>query len=86
MDGSMFTGKRIARFRIPKQLRCDELMVKTIALLAAEDCRDLSREILFLIDLGIQHRQHCIGKAPEGTLRPISVTPWHSGVTRTETA
>ena len=78
----MFTGKRISRFRIPKQLRADELMVRTISLLAAEDCRDFGRELLFLLGMGIEHRQHCAGKAQEGTFRPLEVTVSHGGVTR----
>lgn len=78
----MFTGKRIARFRLPKQLRADEVMVRTISLLAAEDCRDFSRELLYLLGLGILHRQQCGGKSQEGTFRPISVTPSHGDVTK----
>jgi hypothetical protein len=52
----MFEGKRTSRFRVPKQIRADEEMVKAIYRLADEDCRDPNREILYLLTLGIKAR------------------------------
>jgi hypothetical protein len=48
--------KRVARFRIPKQLRADVATVNAIARCAVQDCRGIGWEILFLIKLGLRER------------------------------
>jgi hypothetical protein len=59
----MWNGKRISRFRVPKQLRADERMVREIQLAAERDNRDWPHQLFHYVSLGIIHDKKCKGKS-----------------------
>jgi hypothetical protein len=65
----MWNGKRISRFRVPKQLRADERLVREIQEWADRDNRDFSRQLFHFVSLGIIHSKKCERKSHSVTRR-----------------
>lgn len=63
--------KRTERFRVPKQIRADENLVRTIQFSADRNNRDFSRQLFHYVTLGILHEKECDGKSQEVTKRHV---------------
>jgi len=63
----MWNGKRISRFRVPKQLRADERMVREIQRAADRNDRPWAHQLFHFARLGIIHAKKCEGKSHVGT-------------------
>ena len=58
-----FLGKRSDRLRIPKQLGTDPVLGAIIRRGADADGRDIEMQILFLIEMGLEHEGICLRHA-----------------------
>jgi hypothetical protein len=62
----MWNGKKLARFRVPQQLRADEKMVREIQRFADRDDRPWAHQLFHFARLGIIHAKKCERKARFG--------------------
>lgn len=55
----MYSGKRSKRFRVPAQVNADPEMLLAMEHDAALNRREPGAEVIFLIEMGLEHLQHC---------------------------
>jgi hypothetical protein len=78
----MFHEKRASRFRLPRQIRAGEQMVRAIQRDADVGDRPFNRQLLHYVKLGIKHARECEEKSqgvPPGHREKRRVTKKHGG-------